>query len=176
MSVRQCRLLEKIAQTTMPASQSVTQPVVAWHTCLPPKIALADPVRLLSQASGGGEKKSCRIPRPGAACHHAADIPTRWSKQISAEKTPLPLYPRPQMVRGTHTRRCLDSATRRQPDMAKFEWTMGVGESECLLRSQVCRPIMVRYWSPSSGIVLVWGGSGPLLKLCSICGTVCPSR
>jgi len=29
-----------------------------------------------------------------------ADIPTRWASEVSADTTPLPAYPRPQMVRG----------------------------------------------------------------------------
>jgi len=37
----------------------------------------------------------------GQAAASGTDIPTRWADQVSASTTPLPAYPRPQMVRGT---------------------------------------------------------------------------
>ena len=37
------------------------------------------------------------IGSPGTA---GADIPSQWASQVSADTTPLPLYPRPQLVRG----------------------------------------------------------------------------
>ena len=52
--------------------------------------------------SGKGVQRSCRNSRVmGQAAASGTDIPTRWADQVSASTTPLPAYPRPQMVRGT---------------------------------------------------------------------------
>ena len=39
-------------------------------------------------------------PRWPAATRADGDIPTRWGRQVDAQATPLPEYPRPQLVRG----------------------------------------------------------------------------
>jgi hypothetical protein len=39
-------------------------------------------------------------PRWPASATADGDIPTRWGKSVTAEATPLPEYPRPQLVRG----------------------------------------------------------------------------
>ena len=53
-------------------------------------------------ASGSGQKAQCRNSRQLATpATEMADIPSKWAAQVSADKTPLIKYPRPQMVRGS---------------------------------------------------------------------------
>lgn len=47
------------------------------------------------------EKRACRNYRILAKnATERADIPSRWATEVNATSTPLPAYPRPQMVRG----------------------------------------------------------------------------
>ena len=48
----------------------------------------------------GEELNHSANPRWPAATRADGDIPTRWGRQVDAQATPLPEYPRPQLVRG----------------------------------------------------------------------------
>jgi len=63
-------------------------------------------------------KSAIGHPAKGSACRNSrvvgtggksqqTDIPTKWGANITADTTPLVAYPRPQMVRGTGTRKLL---------------------------------------------------------------------
>merc|ERR1719182_326191 len=61
----------------------------------------AGPICWLKSAVGGEDKRSCRNSRiMGQPASGQADIPSKWAAEVSADKTPLVAYPRPQMVRG----------------------------------------------------------------------------
>jgi hypothetical protein len=61
----------------------------------------AGPLCWLKSGVSTPSTQNCRnyrvIGSPGVP---GADIPSRWAAEVSASTTPLPLYPRPQMVRG----------------------------------------------------------------------------
>ena len=61
---------------------------------------------------GAKSAGSCRNSRVlGAPATAGADIPSKWAAEVSADKTPLVAYPRPQMVRGNADRDAGDSST-----------------------------------------------------------------
>jgi len=53
-----------------------------------------------ASVTGSGVKAACRNSQVfGQPASKAADIPSRFASDVSSESTPLPAYPRPQMVR-----------------------------------------------------------------------------
>jgi hypothetical protein len=55
----------------------------------------------LKSGWGGAGQNKCRNSRNmGEPASTGADIPSKWAAEVSADKTPLVAYPRPQMVRG----------------------------------------------------------------------------
>lgn len=75
-----------VAYTVAPADCSGAKGVLCW---------------LKDHADGSGTPRSCRNSRVvGQPATPQVDLPSKWASEVSADKTPLVAYPRPQMVRG----------------------------------------------------------------------------
>ncbi len=69
------------------------------------------------------ENATCRNSRViGKPASASADIPSQWASQVSADTTPLPLYPRPQLVRGKSANRNTGDATTWTNLNGLWEW------------------------------------------------------